>query len=57
MRPPDGIVARWVHSDCEVNLTRTFVPEFLLRFKNCINFSLASQMPKQVSRAGSIKNE
>ena len=38
MRPPDGTVARWVHSDWKANLTRTFVPEFLFRFDSLHKF-------------------
>ena len=38
MRPPDGIVARRVHSDWKANLTRTFVPEFLFRFDSLHKF-------------------
>ena len=46
MRPPEGTVARRVHSDWKANLTRTFVPEFLFRLDNLHKFSLAGQMPK-----------
>ena len=38
MRPPDGTVARRVHSDWKANLTRTFVPEFLFRFDSLHKF-------------------
>ncbi len=38
MRPPEGTVARWVHSPRKNGMTRTFVPEFLFRFDSLHKF-------------------